>query len=167
MVLRTATKNDLPAIAAMYAHYVRTSACTFDVEPPPEEYWEEWLTEHDEGHPVIVAFRENEFVGWGSLSRWNKRCAYQFSVEDSVYVKEECHGQGIGRAILTELISLARRHGHRNIIAQIADGQPASDALHASLGFRRVGHLDEVGCKFDRRIGVGIWQLQLPAAKTP
>lgn len=159
--IRSAAASDLPSIAALYEHYVRTCTCTFDTEPPPGAYWDGWLAEHGEGYPAIVAFAGDQFVGWGSLSRWNKRCAYRFSVEDSVYVQPQCHGQGIGRTILAELIALARTHGHRNIIAQIADGQPASDALHAGLGFRRVGRLDEVGCKFGRWIGVGIWQLQL------
>jgi len=167
LVLRPAIKDDMPSITAVYAHYVRASACTFDTEPPSEAYWDAWLAEHGEGCPAIVAFREDRFVGWGSLSRWNKRCAYRFSVEDSVYVKEECHGQGIGQAILTELVSLARGYGLRNIIAQIADGQPASEALHAGLGFRKVGHLDGVGYKFERWIGVSIWQLQLQSADAP
>lgn len=165
--IRPALASDLPEIAAMYAHYVRTSTCTFDTEAPSEAYWADWMAEHGEGYPAVVALRQGQFVGWGSLSKWNRRCAYRFSVEDSVYVKPECHGHGIGGAVLGELITLARRHGHRSIIAQIADGHPASDALHSRFGFCRVGHLDQVGCKFDRWIGVGIWQLQLQSADTP
>jgi len=159
--LRAATKSDLAAIAGIYAHYVQNSACTFDTEAPSAAYWADWLSEHGGTCPVIVAVRGDQVVGWGSLSKWNKRCAYRFSLEDSVYVRPDRHGQGIGKALLTELIRLAREHGHRNIIAQIADGQPVSEALHEKLGFKRVGHLTDVGNKFGRWIGVGIWQLQL------
>jgi phosphinothricin acetyltransferase len=159
--LRAATKADLPAIAAIYTHYVQHSTCTFDTESPSAAYWADWLSEHGRAYPVLVAVRGDEVVGWGSLSKWNKRCAYRFSVEDSVYVRPECQRQGIGMAILVELIRLARESGHRSLIAQIAADQPASDALHEKLGFKRVGILAEVGYKFGRWIGVGIWQMQL------
>ena len=159
--LRAATKGDLAAIAEIYAYYVEHNTCTFDTEAPSAAYWADWLREHGGASPVIVATRGAQVVGWGSLSKWNKRCAYRFSLEDSVYVRPECHGQGIGKALLTELIRLAREQGHRNIIAQIADGQPVSEALHEKLGFKRVGHLVDVGNKFGRWIGVGIWQLRL------
>lgn len=159
--LRAATGEDLPAIAALYDHYVQHCACTFDTEPPSTAYWQSWLAEHRGAYAVIVAIRDGGLVGWGSLSKWSKRCAYRFSVEDSVYVQPQCQGQGIGKAILGELIRQARLHGHRNIIAQIADGQPASEALHSGAGFKQVGHLDQVGYKFGRWVGVGIWQLQL------
>jgi L-amino acid N-acyltransferase len=159
--LRAATKADLPAIAAIYTHYVEHSTCTFDTESPSAAYWADWLNEHGGAYPVLVAVRGEEVVGWGSLSKWNKRCAYRFSVEDSIYVRPECQRQGIGMAILVELIRLARESGHRSLIAQIAADQPASDALHAKLGFKRMGHLVEVGYKFGRWIDVGIWQMQL------
>jgi L-amino acid N-acyltransferase len=159
--LRAATKRDLSAIADIYAHYVHHSTCTFDTETPSVAYWADWLNEHGGANPAIVVVQGDQVVGWGSLSKWNKRCAYRFSLEDSVYVRPECQYQGVGKAILVELIRQARECGHRNIIAQIADGQPASEALHEKLGFRRVGHLTDVGNKFGHWIGVGIWQLQL------
>jgi phosphinothricin acetyltransferase len=97
----------------------------------------------------------------GTLSRWNSRCAYRRSVEDSVYVHPEQHRRGVGAALLGALVEAARQHGHRNVIAQIADHQPASERLHERFGFRRVGCLERVGHKFDRWIDVVIWQLRL------
>ena len=135
--------------------------CTFATEPPGASHWEQWHCEHQGPHPAIVAAQDGEVAGWGSLSTWNTRCAYRYTVEDSVYVRPDCHGRGLGRAILARLIDLARTLNHRSVIAQIADHQPASERLHESLGFRPVGCLNRVGFKFDRWIDVVIWQLEL------
>jgi phosphinothricin acetyltransferase len=164
ITLRPVTRADLSAVAAIYNDYVIHSTCTFATEPEGPEFWEAWLTEHVGPHPAIVAVDDAEVAGWGSLSAWHTRCAYRFSVEDSVYVERSRQGRGIGRAMLEELLRLARRHGHRSVLAQIAEGQPVSDAIHERLGFRRVGSLQDVGFKFDRWISVSIWQRMLPAA---
>jgi phosphinothricin acetyltransferase len=163
MQLRPVTAADIPAVSAIYNHYVLHATCTFATEPEGEAYWRDWLAAHVGAHPAIVAVDGAEVVGWGSLSRWNNRCAYRFSVEDSVYIRHDCHRRGLGRSILAELVALARKHKHRNIVAQIADHQPASEKLHAALGFRRVGVLETIGYKFDRWIDVAIWQLRLDA----
>lgn len=164
LILRPAARADLSAIADIYNHYVAHSTCTFATEPETPAYWDAWLDEHTGPHPAIVAVDGPRLVGWGTLSRWNTRCAYRFSVEDSVYVEDALRGRGIGRDILAELIRLARSHGHHGILAQIADRQPASERLHRQLGFRCIGHIKEVGFKFDRWIDVSIWQCLLPQA---
>lgn len=161
MNLRLATAADLPAVSEIYNHYVLHSTCTFATEPEGEEYWRNWFASHVGAHPAIVAADGGQVVGWGTLSKWNSRCAYQFSVEDSVYIHKEHHRHGIGRAILTELVALARKHGHRNIVAQIAGDQIPSEKLHTSLGFRKAGVLESIGFKFERWIDVAIWQLRL------
>lgn len=161
LIIREATAADLPAVAAIYNHFVAHSTCTFATEPEGEAYWSNWLATHHGAHPAIVAVRDGEVVGWGTLSRWNSRCAYRQTVENSVYVRHDVHRAGIGRRMLEELIRRARELKHRQIIAQIADDQDASKALHRSLGFAEVGVLREVGFKFGRWLDVGLWQLTL------
>jgi phosphinothricin acetyltransferase len=161
VTLRPALASDLAAIFDIYNHYVIHSTCTFATEPVPPDLWPAWWEEHQGRTPAIVAVDGSGVVGWGSLSRWNTRCAYRFSVEDSVYVRAGRHGEGIGRALLDGLVSAARQHRHRSIIAQIADHQAPSESLHQRFGFRRVGCLECVGHKFDRWIDVVIWQLRL------
>jgi L-amino acid N-acyltransferase YncA len=161
MDLRQAQSGDLAAVAEIYNHYVLHSTCTFAEEPEGPDYWRDWFETHTGINPAIVAINDGQIVGWGTLSKWNRRCAYRFSVEDSVYVRPGLHRQGIGRTLLVELIRLAKTHGHHNIVAQIAEGQEPSEALHAALGFRRAGVLEKIGFKFDRWLDVGIWQLRL------
>lgn len=161
MNIRLASTADLPAIADIYHHYVVHSTCTFETEPRSTAAWAEWLAAHTGNTPAIIAEESGEVLGWGSLSRWNNRCAYRFSVENSVYVRADRHRRGIGRQLLADLIQRARALGLRSLVAQIADHQEASERLHESLGFRRVGCLERIGYKFDRWIDVVIWQLRL------
>ncbi len=159
--VRRAQPADVPAIAAIYNHYVLNATCTFATEPEGDEYWQAWQLARCDALPALVVEEADGVIGWGTLSRWNSRCAYRYSVEDSVYIHPAHHRRGIGRAILAALIDHARAAGHRNMIAQIADHQPASESLHARFGFRKVGVLEGVGFKFDRWIDVAIWQLAL------
>ncbi|HWL93417.1 MAG TPA: GNAT family N-acetyltransferase [Phycisphaerae bacterium] len=161
VLIRTAERKDLPAIAEIYNHYVLHSTCTFATEPEDAAYWNKWFEKHTGLHPAIVAERGREVVGWGTLSTWNSRCAYRQTVENSVYVREGCRRGGIGIALMEELIRRARELRHRVIIAQIAGDQAASEELHRRMGFRKVGVLEGVGFKFEQWLDVALWQLQL------
>jgi L-amino acid N-acyltransferase len=161
ILMRFVGESDLPDIAAIYAHYVAHSVATFANVNPTDDDWRKWLADHTGPHPAIVAVCDNRIVGWAALSRWNARCAYRTTVEDSVYVHHDMHRHGVGRALLTRLIELARERNLRIIVGQIADHQTASEALHESLGFRRVGCLEGVGFKFGRAIDVALFQLTL------
>jgi len=100
-------------------------------------------------------------VGWGALSPFHARSAYRFTVENSVYVDHAHHRRGLGSAILSDLIARARTIGHRTIIAGIDASQEASIAIHAKHGFVQVGHLAQVGYKFDRWLDVVYMQLMV------
>jgi len=159
--IRRMTEADLPAVAAIYAHYVAHHTCTFAETPPTEAEWREFLDAHSGRFAAIVATSADRVIGWGSLSQWNQRCAYRYTVENSVYVHPDFHRRGAGRALLGRLIELAHGAGIRHLIAQIADHQAASERLHEAFGFRRVGCLERVGFKFGRTVDVVIWQLSL------
>ena len=158
--LRPATKADLPAINAIYNHYVLHSTCTYQTEPSTAEERLEWFRQHGEKHPVIVAEEEGQVVGWGSLSRFHPRAAYGHSVEDSVYLHHEWLGRGVGGILLGELLRLAKELGHHTVLGGIDADQAASVALHAKFGFVKVSHLKEVGYKQGRWLDV-IWMQKM------
>lgn len=147
MTIRDASEGDLAAINDIYNHYVDNSTCTYQMEPTTPEERAEWFAEHGVRHPAIVADLDGEVVGWGSLSEFRGRCAYRFTVENSVYVRHDMHRLGIGRALLTELVARAGTLGHHTIVAAISAEQGPSIALHEREGFVEVGHLREVGFK--------------------
>lgn len=162
LTIRLATEGDLPAIREIYNHYIRTSTATFQLEPVTESERLAWFRARGEKHPATVAIAAGDVVGWGSLSAWKERAAYDRTVEASVYVREGYFHRGIGRALLTDLVERARALGHRVVIGGACTEQPASIALQASLGFIPIGTFREVGSKFGRWLDVTYLQLVLP-----
>ncbi|MBC7544006.1 MAG: N-acetyltransferase [Candidatus Sericytochromatia bacterium] len=162
MIIRPATHADLPAINAIYNHYVLTSTCTYQEEPETQGEREAWFATHGERHPVTVAEHDGVVIGWGSLSPFRSRGGYRFSVENSVYVEQGRHGQGIGKALMIDLIARATALGYRSIVAGVSADQTASISLHERLGFTRVALFQEVGYKFATWLDVAFLQLMLP-----
>ncbi|HKA07987.1 MAG TPA: GNAT family N-acetyltransferase [Gemmataceae bacterium] len=154
--VRPATEFDLPAVRDIYNFYVRTSTCTFQLEPVTDTERLAWFRAHGDKHPVTVAEVNGDVVGWGSLSRWKERAAYDRSVEASVYVAADQHRRGIGRALLLDLLDRARALGHHVVIGGACTEHPGSIALQESVGFVRVGCFREVGFKFGRWLDV-LW----------
>jgi phosphinothricin acetyltransferase len=105
-----------------------------------------------------VAEDGGDVVGFASFSPYRDRPAYSTSVEDSVYVRRDQQGKGVGTLLLAELVTLATSHGFHTMIARIVGGHDASIALHRSLGFEVVGTEREVGRKFGRWLDVLVMQ---------
>jgi L-amino acid N-acyltransferase len=152
--LRPATEADLVAINDIYNHYVLHSTCTYQEAPEPLEGRQQWFRHHGDQHPVLVAVADGKVVGWGSLSAYHVRSAYRRTVENSVYVHPEQHRRGIGSALLRDLVRCARQRGYHAIIAGIDGEQTASVAIHTKFGFKKVGHLSQIGFKFNRWLDV-------------
>jgi phosphinothricin acetyltransferase len=161
MKIREATTADLAVINDIYCHYVQTSTCTYETEPSTAEERATWFARHGAAHPVTVAEEGAEILGWASLSPFNTRCGYRFTVEDSVYVKPDRHRRGIGSTLLADLVLRGRAAGHRSIVAGISADQEGSIALHRRVGFEPVALLRQVGHKFGRWLDLTYLQLLL------
>jgi L-amino acid N-acyltransferase len=161
--IRAATEGDVPAITVIYNEAVRNSTATFDTDVKSIDDRRAWFAAHGPRHPLIVAELQGRVAGWACLTAWSERRAYDGTCENSVYIAETARGRGAGRALLAELIKLAREHEFHTIIARIADGNPVSERLHAAAGFTKVGTLREVGRKFGKLIDVHVYQLVLSA----
>ena len=156
---RLAVIDDAEAIRTIYNREVTGSTVTFDLVPRSLEDQQQWLDEHSGAFPAIVAVDETGAVcGFGSLSPYRPRPAYRTTVEDSVYVDPSYQGQGVGRAVLTELVNLAAGHGFHSIIGRIVGGHEASIGLHRACGFEQIGTEREVGRKFGKWLDVVVMQ---------
>jgi len=161
-IIRLATEADLPTINEIYNYYVFRSTCTYQLEPETLEARRAWFVGHPaEKYPVTVAELDHQVVGWGSLSKFRERAAYDGTVEASIYIRHDAHRRGIGRALLTNLIQRAREIGFHTLIGGASADQTASLALQESLGFQQVAHFKEVGYKFGQRLDVVFYQLML------
>ena len=160
--LRPADRADAEAIQTIYNVEVAGSTVTFDLVPRSLEDQVAWIEEHSGGHPAIVAVDEvGDIVGFGSLSPYKERPAYFTTVEDSVYVREDHRGSGVGRQLLAELVRLAQQYGYHSLIARIVGGHDASISLHRRCGFEIVGTEREIGRKLGRWLDVVVMQRML------
>lgn len=166
-LIRLAEPGDAAAITGIYNEAVLTTTASFDMQPQSVEARLEWLNAHDDRHPVFVAEIDGQVAGWGSLTKWSERPAYNDTAETSFYVAAAHQGRGIGRALKAKLIDEARRLGFYTLIARMAEESFASMHLNESFGFQYIGTMKEVGLKFGRRLDVHIMQLMLDEAEQP
>jgi L-amino acid N-acyltransferase YncA len=160
--IRHATTSDAAAIAAVYNHYVLNSTATFDTDPKSAADREWWLSDRDPRHPVIVAERGPEVVGWAALGPYRERPAWLHTSEVAVYVAAAERGSGIGSTLLVALVEEASALGLHALISQVVGGNEPSLRIAERLGFERVGVLREVGRKFGTWLDVVIMELVLP-----
>ena len=155
VVLREFGWADVPAITKIYRHYVDETVITFETEAPSEPTMAERFGRFlDLGHPVVIAERAGEVVGYAYASFYRPRAAYRFTCEDSVYLSHDAVGQGIGGRLLERLLADCRTAGFRQMIAVITAERANSIRLHEKLGFRHVGRYEAVGYKFDRWLDI-------------
>jgi len=150
--LRPATAEDAGALAEIYGHHVLTGAATFELDPPDAAEMDRRRREIEaHGMPYWVAEVDGVVAGYAYASRFRPRIGYRFTVEDSVYIRREQMGRGLGRLLLGRLIEDCEARGLRQMVAVIGDSaNSASIRLHESFGFRHIGLLEKVGWKFER-----------------
>ena len=159
--LRLAAVADAEAIRTIYNLEVTTATSTFDLVPRSLAEQEAWLAARSGAFSAVVAVDGDDVVGFASLSPYKERAAYRTTVEDSVYVRRDRNGQGIGRLLLDHIVDVARTSGFHAVMARIEAGGAASRALHAACGFELVGIERQVGRKFNRWLDVAVMQLLL------
>lgn len=161
MQLRSATLADAEAIRQIYNLEVETSTVTLDLVPRSLEQQQQYLAQRAGTYAVVVAVEDHEVLGFGSLSPYRDRPGYNGTAEDSIYVRRDQQGKGLGRLLLAELIAVGQAHGFHSLIARVASGHAASRGLHEALGFCHIGTEREVGRKFGRWIDMDLLQKML------
>jgi phosphinothricin acetyltransferase len=164
-IVRPSTAADIGAVQRIYAHHVLHGLASFEAEPPSvEEMARRRQAVLDGGYPYLVAERGGEVVGYTYAGPYRTRPAYRYTAENSVYIRHDCVGQGVGRALLHELIPLCEKAGLRLLVAVIGDsGNAASIELHRRAGFAEIGTIRAVGWKFDRWVDSVLMQRPLGA----
>jgi L-amino acid N-acyltransferase YncA len=155
-IIRPSTEQDLPAIAAIYAHHVLTGTATFETTPPTEaEMGARRADVLAKGLPYLVAEDQGQVLGFAYCQWFKPRPAYRFSAEDSIYLHPDAGGKGLGRRLLAELAARAEAAGIRKLIAVIGDSaNAASIAVHRSVGFEPVGVMKSCGWKFGQWLDI-------------
>jgi len=152
VIIRAAIASDMDAIALIYSHHVNHGTGTFETEPPDRvEIARRWAEVTARSLPWLVAEDSGEVVGYAYAAPYRARPAYRHTVEDSVYVRVDRIGTGLGKQLLPALITATRACGMHQMIAVIGDSaNRASINLHRRFGFQDAGVLKDVGFKFGR-----------------
>lgn len=158
ILIRPVNEADAPAIAAIYAPYVRDTAITFEYEAPTAEEFARRIRETTCKYPYFVAECDGQIVGYCYASAFRTRAAYAFDVESSIYVAEDARGRGVGSALLEALEEALEKMGFVNIYAIITDSTAPDERFvtgeslkfHARHGYVQEGRLRATGYKFER-----------------
>jgi phosphinothricin acetyltransferase len=167
--IRPSHDGDLPAIARIYGHHVLNGTGTFETTPPTEaEMAARRADVLGKGLPwLVVEGDDGQVLGFAYGNWFKPRPAYRFSVEDSIYLAPEAAGQGLGRALLAELLAALERGGIRKVMAVIGDSANAgSIGVHRALGFEPVGTVKSCGWKFNRWLDIVLMEKTLGAGDT-
>jgi len=159
--IRLATDRDAEQVATIYAPNVSDSIISFELEPPSADEMHRRIEVTLERYPWLVCERRGRVLGYAYAGAHGSRAAYQWAVDVSVYVHEEAHRTGVGRALYTSLFAALDLQGFYNAYAGATLPNPASVGLHESVGFRPVGVYRGVGYKLGAWHDVGWWHLSL------
>ena len=158
MQIRAATPDDLDAIVRIYNRAIINSVATFDLEPVTVSDRLDWFAQFGVEHPLLVCELDSDLAGYGYYLPYRLKPGYAQTKELTVYVDPSAHRGGIGTALYERLIATARGAGVHVLLGVLGGRNPASRALHLKFGFEEVGHLREVGRKFDAWVDTTFFQ---------
>ena len=187
MQIREATQSDIPEITAIYNEVVLTSTATYnDLAVSEEDRTTWWRARLAQGYPVLVAVAvatessesksslsetrisettsSETVLGFASFGDFRPWPGYRFTVEGTIHIHAEARSQGVGTALLRQLVLRAQALGKHIMIAGVDADNPASIRFLTRFGFQPAGHLREVGFKFNRFLDLVFLQYWLSPA---
>lgn len=169
MLIRDARDEDAAAIAVIYNDAVLHTRAIWNDATVDADNRVRWIASRRRlGYPVLVALDDaGEVVGYASFGDWRAFDGYRHTVENSVYVRADQRGGGIGTSLMGVLIERARACGKHVMIAAIEAGNAGSIRLHERLGFARTGTMRQVGAKFGEWLDLEFMALTLDDRETP
>lgn len=165
--IRPLREPDLPMVSEMLNYYIEHTVSNFRTEPRSLSEWKAEWQQESQVYPWLVAEDSGTAVAVAYAGAWNPRPAYEWCVTTTVYVDGAMAGRGIGKTLYQELLSTLRRQGFLTAMAKVALPNPASIALHESVGFKLTGTIANAGFKHGAWHDVSLWQRELAPVRTP
>ena len=159
MNIRPVKLEDAEGIAEVYNYYIQNTHHTFETEPLSGDEMRKRIAETIENYPYLVAEEDDEIIGYAYAAQFRLRQAYEYSVEVSIYVKNEAKQKGIGTNLYETLFAELAETDVHIIVAGISLPNDASIKFHEKFGFTKVARFREIGYKLGRWIDVGYWQM--------
>jgi L-amino acid N-acyltransferase len=165
--IRAALPVDAESIASIVNALLSSTTIEWRQEPYSPEAMLEWMAAHD---CVLVAQHEGQVVGLAAFGPFRdvvKWPGYRFTVENTIHVREDHWGRGVGTALMTSLINAARERGRHSMIAAVDGRNDKSIHLHERFGFVEVARIPEVGAKFGEWLDLVLLELLLDDRRAP
>lgn len=158
-----------PRILEIFNEAILNSTALYDYKPRTPEMMKDWFEAKQKGnYPVLGAVNEaGELLGFGSYGVFRERPAYKYSIEHSLYVDKRFRGQGVGKALLQQVIEQARRQDYHVLVGGIDSQNTVSIRLHQQFGFQHSGTIRQAGFKFGRWLDLEFYQLILETPNQP
>ncbi|HTB32706.1 MAG TPA: GNAT family N-acetyltransferase [Bacteroidia bacterium] len=168
IAIRIAEDKDLPEILEIYNYAILHTTSVYSYKPHTLDMRKKWLEEkRAANHPVFVAETGGKIVGFIAYGPFRAWPGYKYTVEHSVHIHKDFRRQGIARILLAKLIEAAKENNVHAILGAIDADNHASVKLHEQFGFREVGHLKEVGYKFNKWLDLVFYELVLETPAEP
>ncbi len=144
--IRIAGPDDLPRLVEILNQAIATGKANAHSEPFCVETRRAWFDAHTpDTHPIYVCEdEEGQVVGYLSISPYRGRPALARTGEISYYVDYDCHGQGIGSALMRYALGDCERIGKHMLLAIVLEGNTPSLRLLEKFNFEKWGFLPEV-----------------------
>jgi len=157
--IRPVRQRDCAAIVAIYSPYVLETVISFEQSPPTEAQMAQRIRDTTALYPWLVAEVDDKVIAYAYATCWRARVAYGYTLESTIYVDKAYTGRGIAKPLYLALLAELKSRGVHAVVGCIALPNDASVALHEQCGFVKVAHFPQVGCKFERWVDVGFWQV--------
>lgn len=166
--IRDALAQDLPGILDIYNDAVLNTTAIWNEQPVDLANRQAWFdARQQQGYPILVAVDDSGVLGYASFGDWRAFEGFRYSVEHSVYIRNDQRGKGLGPLLMAALIERARACGKHVMVAAIESGNAASIRLHERQGFVVTGQMPQVGVKFGRWLDLTFMQRVLDPGAEP
>lgn len=161
-VVRKVNDGDYKAILDIYSYYVANTAVSFEFDVPSDDEFRGRVKTISSRYPYIVAVEDGEIVGYAYGSEaYNERAACKWDSDVSVYVRQGCHGKGIGRTLYEKLEQMLKMLGYVTVYALITGENEGSCRFHEAMGYERVATIPKTGFKMGRWHDIFFYSKQL------
>lgn len=167
-MIRQAIERDLKDILEIYNHAILNTTAIYTYKPQTLEERKLWFDNKvKSGYPIFVYEENDRVIGFSTYGPFRAFPAFKYTIEHSVYVKNECGNRGIGTSLLKEVINYATNREYATIVAGIDSANEKSIKMHEKFGFQHSGTIKRAGYKFDKWLDLTFLQLNLEGPETP
>jgi phosphinothricin acetyltransferase len=168
-LVRSATRDDLPALLDIYNYYVEHTHHTAGLEPSTHEEFVGWFVQFAETGPyrALVCESKGQVIGYASSREFHPKKIYSRTVEVGLYVAHQHRGSGIGSLLYARLFEgLAAEPGIHQFVAGITLPNDASLVLHTKFGIREVATFEDIAFR-DHEYWSLRWTIRLARLDEP